>query len=90
MGKKEREAAVMAPKDESYMYIGQSLLSAGLLKNQVFRGGKPAMLDSLKEKYPLIEQLFVPIARIDNAMAEVKTKGTVLYLANQQLLGGEK
>lgn len=82
-----------APGDmpvERYMYVGRSIIKAGLLRWQVFRGGKPTIVETLKAEYPLIEQLFVPLAEIDKARAAVETKGTPLYIANQQIIGGEK
>lgn len=89
VGKKFKSYALTDMPKDRYMYVGKSITKAGLLRFQVFRGGKPAIIETLKEKYPLIEQLFVPIAEIDKARADVETKGTPLYLANQQI-GGEK
>ena len=89
VGKKFKSYALTDMPADRYMYVGKSITKAGLLRFQVFRGGKPAIIETLKEKYPLIEQLFVPIAEIDKARAAVETKGTPLYLANQQI-GGEK
>ena len=90
MGKKFKTYALSDMPVDRYMYVGKSITKAGLLRWQVFRGGKPAIVETLKEKYPLIEQLFVPIAEIDKARAAIETKGTPLYLANQQIAGGEK
>ena len=90
MGKKFKTFALGDMPVDRYMYVGKSITKAGLLRWQVFRGGKPAIIETLKEKYPLIEQLFVPIAEIDKAREAVVTKGTPLYLANQQITGGEK
>ncbi len=90
VGKKFKTFASGAVPTERYMYVGKSISKAGLLRWQVFLGGKPAVIETLKEKYPLIEQLFVPITEIDKARQAVATKGTPLYLANQQIAGGEK
>lgn len=90
MTKKSKSYAASDTPVERYMYMGKSIIRAGLFHGQVFRGGKPAVLETLKEKYPLIEQLFVPIGEIDEAWEAVETKGTPLYLANQQIVGGEK
>ena len=89
VGKKFKSYALTDMPKDRYMYVGKSITKAGLLRFQVFRGGKPAIIETLKEKYPLIDQLFVPIADIDKARAAVETKGTPLYLANQQIGGGK-
>lgn len=89
MTKKFKSYAASDTPAERYMYVGKSIIRAGLLHGQVFIGGKPAVLETLKEKYPLIEQLFVPIGEIDKAREAAATKGTPLYLANQQIIGGE-
>lgn len=90
MTKKFKSYAASDMPAERYMYVGKSITRAGLLQGQVFHGGKPAVIETLKEKYPLIEQLFVPIAEIDKAREAVETKGTPLYLANRQIVGGER
>ena len=87
----QAEAVAVRGKEPRYMYIGANLPAAGLLRYQVFIGGKPPVVDNIKTKYPLIEQLFVPIKDIERARSQVKTKGTALYLANQQIInGGER
>lgn len=73
---------------EQYMYIGENLIKAGLMKYQVYKGGKPAIIETLKVKYPLIEQLFVKISDIEKARVAIMSKGTALYLANQQIING--
>lgn len=90
MSKKFKAYADVQTVDR-YMYVGRTIYSAGLMHNQVFKGGRPAIIETLKEKYPLIGELFVPLADVDKAQADVLKKGTALFIANQQFIhGGEE
>lgn len=75
-------------KIDQYMYIGPNLLREGLQRFQVYKGGLPSSVDALKEKYPLIKQLFVKTENINIAMQAVQQDGTPAFLAYQQILKG--
>lgn len=80
-----------APKrDSQVMYIGPSVRGLGLIKGRVYRGDTSMVFDPLKEKYPLIDILLVPISDIGAAKERMNTQGSAEWLAEQQLLGGEK
>lgn len=78
-------------KPERVMYLGPNILSVGLQKNQVFKGGKPVVLSELKEKYSLIEVLFANVENINVVNESIRQKGTQANLAYQQILNkGDK
>lgn len=71
-----------------YVYIGANLIKHGLKKYRVFIGKPDGIIDELKTKYSLIAQLFVAVDKLDEARKKITEKGTVLYLANEQILKG--
>lgn len=85
-----KKETVQVKKPERFIYLGPNLLKAGLQKYQVFKGDKTDVVQTLKEKYSLIEQLFVPISEMNKAMQAIQTKGTPAFLAYQQITGGEE
>lgn len=71
------------------MYVGPSVPSLGLVQNRVYLGDTDAVFAPLKEKYPLIMQLVVPVEDSMRARADVNTPGTACYMAVRQITGGE-
>ena len=71
------------------MYIGPSVRKLGLINSRVYRGDCSAFFNPLKESYPLIGTLLVPIDSISTAKSRMNTQGSAEWLAVQQLLGGE-
>lgn len=75
--------------DSQMMYIGPSVRKLGLINSRVYRGDCSAFFNPLKEQYPLIGTLLVPISAIGVAKSRMNTQGSAEWLAVQQLLGGE-
>ncbi len=67
-----------AAKSQRLIYVGPTLKGYKLVKYQVFIGGYPAHLTDVFEFCPQIKWLFVPVAELTKAEAEVKTAGTPL------------
>ncbi|MEG2765724.1 MAG: hypothetical protein RR910_08230, partial [Acidaminococcaceae bacterium] len=81
----ERKAVTTDKNPERFIYLGPNLLSAGLQTNQVFKGGKPAVLEGLKGQYPMIDQLFAPVAELHILQKLIATKGTAANLAYKEM-----
>ena len=71
------------------MYVGPSVPSLGLVQNRVYLGDTKDVFGLLKEKYPLVMQLVVPVDDSVRARVEVDTPGTARYMAAQEIMGGE-
>lgn len=71
------------------IYIGARLGKDGVLPNEIFTAKPVETIERLKEKYPLIELLFVPVTEYMTARAEMETAGTARNKAYQQTKGGE-
>jgi len=71
---------------EPVMYIGPNNLREGLQRYQVFKARPTERMTSLKEKYPHIELMFVPIVRLGAALEEVTKKGTLRSVAYNEVL----
>lgn len=71
------------------MYVGPSVPSLGLVQNRVYIGAVDDVFVPVKEKYPLVMQLVVPVEDSMRARADVNTPGTACYTAAQQIAGGE-
>lgn len=78
-----------AKQDVRYIYLGPTVLAAGLVQNRVYQSGIEEAFKLAAEKYPLVRQLVVPVSQLDAAKAAMRTKGTPQYLALQQI-GGRK
>ena len=97
MAKKNDETEVKASEAQEpagasatqVMYVGPSVTSLGLVQNRVYLGDTDAVFAPLKEKYPLIMQLVVPVGDSVKARADGNTPGTACYMAAQQIMGGE-
>lgn len=87
MTKAKTAATIKA--DSQMMYIGPSVRKLGLINSRVYRGDCSAFFNPLKESYPLIGTLLVPIDSISTAKSRMNTQGSAEWLAVQQLLGGE-
>jgi hypothetical protein len=73
---------------EQVIYIGPSLGRGRLLANTVFRGGVPEHLKDLRENYPELDNLMVPVAEHMTRVARIKQPGTAEQLAFKALEGG--
>lgn len=57
-------------------------------ENQVFVERPTKLIEKLKEKYPLIGYLFVPVKDLQSAQDGIATKGSIYWQANQQVKEG--
>ena len=73
------------------IYIGHRLTKDGVLTNEIFTAKPTELIERLKEKYPLIELLFVPVNLYTTAKKEVETPGTARNKAYMQTteIGGD-
>jgi hypothetical protein len=74
---------------QQVMYIGPSVPRLGLVQNRVYIGNADDVLAPIKDKYPLVMQLVVPVEDSMRARADVNTPGTACYMAAHQIAGGE-
>ncbi|GIO39071.1 hypothetical protein J41TS12_39320 [Paenibacillus antibioticophila] len=74
---------------QQLIYIGPSINKNGmaLRTNQTFIGGHPEYFKELYTMYPLIKQLFVPVAEMRKSIQQINTTGTALNIAVQSLKG---
>lgn len=74
---------------QQLIYIGPPISKGGatLRTNQTFIGGFPTHCNALYEEYPLIKQLFVPVAQMRESIKKMNTPGTALNVAVQALKG---
>ena len=64
---------------EKLIYVGPNLSRGRLLQYQVFIGGLPMHLDEEFAAMPALKCLFVPVAELNAAMAQIKQPGTPLH-----------
>ncbi|MEK5477582.1 hypothetical protein NYE70_11615 [Paenibacillus sp. FSL R5-0407] len=85
----ETNAAAETKDPEQLIYIGPSIRKNGMAirTNQTFIGGHPKYYEALYTEYPLIKQLFVPVAKLREAQKQINTTGTALNIAIQSLKG---
>ena len=67
------------------IYIGDSIVKEGLIKYTVFIERPTILINKLKEKYPLIERLFLTIDEFVEKQGEIEKKGTLIDAARKQL-----
>jgi hypothetical protein len=80
-------ASVSTTTSEPVLYFGPNVISAGLLTNQVYKNGIPDAAKQLQDTYSLILQLFAPAEQAIEMKQAVNTKGTVQYIAANQIRG---
>ena len=67
------------------IYIGDSIVKEGLIKYTVFIERPTILINKLKEKYSLIERLFLTIDEFVEKQGEIEKKGTLIDAARKQL-----
>ena len=72
-------------KKEQLIYIGPSLPGGSLAQHTIFRDGIPKHIDEVLKKYPQVDTLIVPIAKLLEAQEELRRKGTAIQQAYQAL-----
>ena len=80
---------IVEVETKNYVYIGPNRFTDGLKGYTVYRGYPTDLVDAAKGKYTDIARLFVPVDKLDAAMAEVTRMGTPLYLAFHEVERGE-
>lgn len=70
------------------IYIGARLNKGEVMPNELFTEKPVELVERLKETYPLIELLFVPVSEYSKAFNEVNTAGTARAKAYAQTKGG--
>ncbi|GIO33123.1 hypothetical protein J2TS6_42640 [Paenibacillus albilobatus] len=86
---KKAETEVVAAKKqgqapEQLIYIGPTLPN-GLSRFALFRGGKPAYLQTTLERIPELDALFVSVTEFTKRQVEVYQVGTALHAAYQMV-----
>ena len=75
------QTAKNAPKTVKFIYIGPSLPKAMLKGNTIFTRTKEEIkkeLAAVLEKFPLVEQLLVPVEKLAEKKEKVRTAGNIL------------
>lgn len=67
------------------IYIGTGRKEYDLSQNKIYTEKPVELINNLKEKFPLIGQLFVPVAKLGEATKDLTKQGTPIFLANQQV-----
>ncbi|MEK4713472.1 hypothetical protein [Sporosarcina sp. FSL K6-5500] len=71
----EQVKNALSPKKVQRIFIGPNMLQ--LTTYTVVESDFPKNIESLIEKCPAVEKLFVPIAELTTAEPRTKTKGTI-------------
>ena len=68
------------------IYLGPNKLMKALKTYTVYKQEPTEFISSLQEEYKNIKRLFVPVADMNRAQAELKKKGTPINLAYQEMI----
>lgn len=79
---------ITTPADEKqiFIYIGPTLKDRSLVRNSIFKNGKPNIA-GITDNHPIINELFVPIANHQEKLKEINTKGSILNTAYSVIEG---
>lgn len=83
-----KQAKATTAKPVPMIYVGPSLEKGALTQYTVFSGGLPVTLDHLKEKYPQLTDLIVPVSELANTKKRIATPGAYEQVAYEALRGG--
>lgn len=75
-------------KPQPMIYVGPSLERGALTQYKVFSGGLPETLEELKEKYPQLTDLIVPVADLSYTQKRIATPGTFEQVAYESIKRG--
>lgn len=94
MAKLKKEEIDAIKEKKALMYIGPTLFNEGLSTGTVVRGEFDARMNSIFEKYQMIEHLFIPVDKDLGIMKRnVKIKGTIehtIYNKVLETMGGKR
>jgi hypothetical protein len=82
---KKKEAA---QEPGRLIYCGPNIPGGALQRYTVFKGGLPAHLELVFEKYPAAKSLIVPVGELARVEQAVRTKGTPENTAFGEVLKG--
>ncbi|MEK3873722.1 MULTISPECIES: hypothetical protein [unclassified Paenibacillus] len=86
--KSPKQAKTMTTKPVPMIYVGPSLERGRLNQYTVFSGGLPVTLDDLKEKYPQLTDLIVPVSELAYTQKRIATPGTFEQVAFESIKNG--
>ncbi len=86
---KKNAASEATGADNSVMYIGPNRLMDGLKRFTVYRGTPTEFIAQVSGKYKNISRLFVRVEKLNEAIKDVATKGTPVFLAFHEVERGE-
>lgn len=69
---------------KNVIYIGPSQPREGIIHNELFTAEPSELITQLRQKYPLIGLLFVPVEELGAATKELNTAGTARARAYEQ------
>ena len=69
----------------NYIYIGASNKNFGLVQNALYKDKPDKLIELLKTKFPLVENLFVPIEEFIEVEKELAKKESLIYKAFRQI-----
>lgn len=69
---------------EQKIYIGPNVRTLGLLRNQVYVDGLPGQVKVAIQKFPMVEELIVPVEDFNEAETKAHTKGEHLNRVYQE------
>lgn len=72
---------------ENVIYIGRAV--GGVMHNQLYVRRPVMTIARLEKTFPLIGALFVPCDEYEQALRELETPGSDIYLAAEQLRRGK-
>lgn len=84
----EKPAVATKETAATVIYIGPNILLKGLKKYTVYKTVPTELIAEQEKAFPAIGRLFVDVDALGDAMNDVTTKGTPLYLAFQEITGG--
>ena len=61
------------------IYVGPALSAGRLAFATIYIGGLPEHINAIVAEKPWFKQLFVPVAKMAEAVAETKKKGSALH-----------
>lgn len=71
----------------NYIYIGPNIGPIGLKRNTIFRGDQlPQKFKELADRKPVLRSLFISTRDLAEAQKKLTKKGTLEYVANQEVL----
>ena len=71
----------------NYIYVGSNNRKLGLVKYTIYTDKPQFLIDTLKTRYDLIENLFVPVRDFNNIEKELSKRESLISKASRQIEG---